>query len=91
MTKLFVMLRDLLGVVVFAMLPGNRGLSPLQEEGVKEPEERRFLGPGGARRTREKCREVGSAPVIPEQWRRRRSRERAGLRAARVLEKPGAR
>lgn len=29
--------------------------------------------------------------MIPEQWRRRRSRERAGLRAARVLEKPGAR
>lgn len=74
------------------MLAGNRGLSPLQEEGVKEPEERRVLGPGGARRPGgEKCREVGNAPVIPEQWRRRRSRERAGLRAARVLEKPGTR
>lgn len=55
------------------MLAGNRGLSILQEEGVDEPEERRVLGPGGARRTRvkdrggrERARDSGAVAALPE-------------------------
>lgn len=68
-----VLSRCLLGVVVFAMLAGNRGLNPLQEEGVKEPEERRVLGPGGERRPggkvsggRERARDSGAVAASPE-------------------------
>lgn len=55
------------------MLAGKRGLSLLQEAGVDEPEERRVLGPGRARRTRvkdrggrERARDSGAVAALPE-------------------------
>lgn len=55
------------------MLAGNRGLNLFQEAGVDQPEERRVLGPGGARRTRakgrggrERARDSGAVAALPE-------------------------
>lgn len=55
------------------MLAGNRGLNLFQEAGVDQPEERRVLGPGRARRTRakgrggrERARDSGAVAALPE-------------------------